>query len=173
LRPGTEPVALAIGMHAALAAWECEAAARGQHLKNLRDRLESGLAAGYWGQIVVNGSAVARLPHTSNLAFLGIERQALLMALDLAGVACSSGSACASGSSEPSAVLAAMGATKAVLDSSLRFSLGATTTHEEIDDAIARILDVCRRLAKPGGIINAPQKNLFVRVDSASIRGRQ
>jgi cysteine desulfurase len=173
LRPGTEPVALAVGMHAALAAWERAAVARGQHLTNLRDRLELGLAAGYGGQIVVNGSLAARLPHTSNLAFLGIERQALLMALDLAGVACSTGSACASGSSEPSAVLAAMGANQAILDSSLRFSLGATTTRQEIDDAIARILDVCRRLAKPDGTINGPQKSPFVRADSGANRRRQ
>ncbi|MBI3838407.1 MAG: cysteine desulfurase [Planctomycetia bacterium] len=147
LRPGTEAVALAVGMHAALIAWQREGAARTERLRSLRDRLEAGLTAGYAGEIVINGSSAERLPHTSNLAFLGLERQALLMALDLAGVACSTGSACASGSSEPSPVLAAMGANKPVLAGSLRFSLGATTTSDEIEQAIERILGVCAKIA--------------------------
>lgn len=147
LRPGTESVALAVGFHAALAAAEREGSARTERMRGLRDRLESALVTGYEGQIVVNGAAAERLPQTSNLAFLGLERQALLMALDLAGVACSTGSACASGSSEPSPVLTAMGASKALLDSSLRFSLGTTTSSDDIEEAIRRILDVCARLA--------------------------
>ena len=147
LRPGTESVALAVGMHAALAAWQREAAARTTRLRTLRDRLEAGLAAGYAGPVVVNGIGAERLPHTSNLALVGLERQSLLMALDLAGVACSTGSACASGSSEPSPVLAAMGCDPSVLASSLRFSLGATTTAEEIAEAIERISSVGANIA--------------------------
>jgi cysteine desulfurase len=149
LRPGTESVALAVGFCAALAAWQREGAARTERLKKLRDRLESALAAGYDGEVVVNGAAAERLPHTSNLALVGLERQALLMALDQAGVACSTGSACASGSSEPSPVLTAMGASKAVLAGSLRFSLGATTSGEEVEEAIARIQSVSGRVASP------------------------
>ena len=148
LRPGTEAVPLAVGLHVALIAWQREGAARSERLRRLRDRLEAGLAAGYAGETVINGSPAERLPHTSNLAFVGIERQALLMALDLAGVASSTGSACASGSSEPSPVLAAMGASKAVLAGSLRFSLGATTTGDEIEQAIERILRVCAKIAE-------------------------
>jgi cysteine desulfurase len=148
LRPGTESVSLAVGMHVALVAWEREGSARIQRLRSLRDRLEAGLAAGYAGDLMVNGSAAERLPHTSNLAFVGLDRQALLMALDQAGVACSTGSACASGSSEPSPVLAAMGASKEVLDGSLRFSLGATTTAGEIEQAIQRVLAVVAKLRK-------------------------
>jgi cysteine desulfurase len=147
LRPGTEAVALAVGMHAALAAWEREAAARTARLRALRDRLETRLAAGYDGAVVVNGAAAERLPHTSNLALVGLERQALLMALDLNGVACSTGSACASGSSEPSPVLSAMGCDPRVLESSLRFSLGVTTTEDEISEAVERILSVCANIA--------------------------
>jgi cysteine desulfurase len=146
LRPGTESVALAVGFQAALSAWGQEGAQRTDRMRMLHDRLEAGLAAGYGGQLVVNGSAADRLPQTANLAFLGIDRQALLMALDLAGVACSAGSACASGSSEPSPVLTAMDCSKEILASSLRFSLGATTTLAEIDEAIARILSVCARI---------------------------
>ena len=68
------------------------------------------------------------------------------MALDLEGVACSTGSACASGSSEPSPVLLAMGLSSDVVAGSLRFSLGATTTEEEIDEAVQRIVQVCQRM---------------------------
>ena len=145
LRPGTESVALAVGMHAALGAWEREGTARTSRLAALRDRLESGLAAGCAGSLAINGAGAERLPQTSNVAFLGLDRQALLMALDLAGVACSTGSACASGSSEPSPVLTAMGCSAAVLAGSLRFSLGATTTEAEVDTAIARIVDFCAK----------------------------
>ncbi len=147
LRPGTEAVALAVGMHAALAAYEREGPARAARIAVLRDRLETGLAERYAGKTVVNGAAAPRLPNTSNLAFVGLDRQALLMALDLAGVACSAGSACASGSSEPSTVLAAMGSPKPVLAGSLRFSLGATTTSVDVDEALACIGAACARLA--------------------------
>jgi cysteine desulfurase len=147
LRPGTEAVALAAGAHAALEAWQRDQGARIVRLTALRDRLEQGLSAGYDGQVVVNGAAAERLPNTSNLALVGLERQALLMALDLAAVACSTGSACASGSSEPSPVLSAMGCPKPVLAGSLRFSLGATTTPEEIDEAIERILAVAGKMS--------------------------
>ena len=143
LRPGTESPALAVGMQAALVAWERDAAARAERLGRLRDRLEAGLIRALDGAVVVNGAAAPRLPHTSNVALLGVDRQALLMALDLAGVAASTGAACASGSSEVSAVLSAMGCPTDVLASSLRFSLGATTTEEEIDTAIRLIARAC------------------------------
>jgi cysteine desulfurase len=146
-RPGTEPVALVLGMHAALAAWESAAESRISRLTSLRDRFEAGLAANCPVPVGINGAGAERVPNTSNIAFVGLDRQALLMALDLAGVACSTGSACASGSSEPSPVLIAMGASDAVLASSLRFSFGETTTQEEIDEALARICATCARLA--------------------------
>jgi cysteine desulfurase len=150
LRGGTESVALAVGMHAALAAWQRESQARVERLRRLRDRLEARLIAGFSGRVIVNGAAASRLPHTSNVAFVDIDRQALVMALDLAGVACSTGSACASGSSEPSPILAAMGCDQPSLAGSVRFSLGATTAAAEIDEAAARILAVCARLAGKG-----------------------
>src|SRR5262249_46046335 len=84
LRPGTESVALAIGMRAALEAYARDGAARTQRLYHLRDRLEAGLIARCQTEIVVNAASAERLPHTSNLAFLGLERQSLFMALDLA-----------------------------------------------------------------------------------------
>jgi cysteine desulfurase len=97
---------------------------------------------------VVVGAAAPRLPHTSNIAFVGLDRQAIVMALDLAGVACSTGSACASGSSEPSPALVAMGLPEEQISGSVRFSLGAATTAAEIDEAARRILNVCNNLRR-------------------------
>ena len=87
-----------------------------------------------------------RLPQTSNIAFPGFDGQILLMALDLAGVACSVGSACSSGSTELSPTLRAMDLPSSLVASSLRFSFGATTTEAEIDEAVRRIVHVCREL---------------------------
>jgi cysteine desulfurase len=158
LRGGTEPVALAMGMHAALAAWEREKEARVERLAHLRDRLEAHLARGYAGKLIVNGAAARRLPHTANVAFVGVDRQALVIALDLAGVACSTGSACASGSSEPSPVLAAMGAGKEIWAGSVRFSLGATTTVDEIDEAAERIVAVAAKVLAAGARDRMPAR---------------
>ncbi len=138
LRPGTENVALAVGMRTALEIAIREQAERHERMKSLRDRLERALGV-VWPVAVVVGAAAERLPNTACIAFPGIDRQALVMALDLAGVCCSTGSACASGSSEPSPTLVAMGLSDDIVSSSLRFSLGATTTAEEIDDAIVRV----------------------------------
>ncbi len=145
LRPGTESVALAIGMLTALESWQREAGARRLRLSALRDQLEQAILAGYPHAVLI-GAEAPRLPHTSNIAFTGLDRQALVMALDLAGVACSTGSACASGSSEPSPALLAMGLSEEVISSSVRFSLGATTTAAEIAEATRRILSVCNHL---------------------------
>lgn len=147
LRPGTEPVALAVGMQTALELAARELDARRQRMTDLRDRLERQILAGYPDAVVI-GADAPRLPHTSNIAFIGLDRQALAMALDLAGVACSTGSACASGSSEPSPALVAMGLPEAQISSSVRFSLGATTTPADIDEAARRILNVCNHLRR-------------------------
>ncbi len=111
----------------------------------LRDRFEERLRAAELG-VVINGLGGPRLPHTSNVAFPGLDCQAAHMALDLAGIACSIGSACASGASEPSAVLLAMRLPATIVESSLRFSLGAFTTREDIDLASQRIIEAIRRL---------------------------
>jgi cysteine desulfurase len=145
LRPGTESVALAVGMQTALELWQNEQDEHARKLTALRDRFESGLKAGRSG-VTVHSAATARLPNTSNIAFPGLDGQILLLALDMAGVACSVGSACASGSTELSPTLRAMGLPNDIVSSSLRFSIGATTTEAEIDEAIARILRVCREL---------------------------
>ena len=147
LRPGTESLALAVGMQTALELWQKERDEHYRKLTALRDRFESGLKAGRPG-LIVHSEAVPRLPQTSNIAFPGLEGQILLLALDMAGVACSVGSACASGSTELSPTLRAMGLSNDIVASSLRFSLGATTTEAQIDEAIARILQVCQELGE-------------------------
>ncbi|REK10026.1 MAG: cysteine desulfurase [Planctomycetota bacterium] len=150
LRGGTESVALAVGMHAALAAWEREQQGRIERMSALRDELEQRLIEGFDGRVVINGASAERLPHTSNVALEGVDRQALVMALDLEGVACSTGSACASGSSEPSPTLVAMGCPADVLAGSVRFSLGATTTHADVVAATEKVLAVAARMRAAG-----------------------
>ncbi len=145
LRPGTEPVDLAVGMYEALRMWAEQGDQRARQMCELRDRLEQ-LLSSQLDCCVINGAGAARLSHTSNISFLGLNRQALLMALDLAGVDCSTGSACASGSSEPSPVLLAMGCEKDVVEGSLRISLGAQTRREEIDEAATRIVLAVKKL---------------------------
>ena len=147
LRPGTESAPLVIGLQVALAAALRDAKERRAHLAALRDRFESAILATY--PAVIQGRTAERLPHVSNLAFVGLDRRQLAMALDLADVACSTGSACASGSSEPSPVLQAMQCDRQIVDSALRFSFGVENTMTEVDEAIRRVLRVVEQLA-PG-----------------------
>ena len=149
-RPGTESVALAVGMQTALDLWQKEQVEHRRKLTALRDRFEAGLKTGR-SDVVVHSEATARLSQTSNIAFPGLEGQILLLALDMAGVACSVGAACASGSTELSPTLRAMGLSNDIVASSLRFSLGAATTEAQIDEAVTRILHVCRELGGEAG----------------------
>jgi cysteine desulfurase len=137
-RPGTEPVALIVGMAEALRVWRDEQNERTRRLGSLRDRLEQGLQE-RCAPVAIHGQSVPRLPNTSNVAFPGLDGEALLVALDLEGIACSLGSTCASGSTEPAPMLVAMGCSPEVYRSSVRFSLGIETTESEIDDALERI----------------------------------
>lgn len=145
LRPGTEPIELAVGLDRALRCWQRDAQTRAARMTALRDRFEQLLRAADMG-VVINGQGAARLPHTTNIAFPGLDCQAVHMALDLAGVACSIGSACTSGASEPSAVLRAMRLPTQIVESSLRFSLGAFTSRDDIDQAAERIIQAVGRL---------------------------
>jgi cysteine desulfurase len=145
VRSGTEPVALIAGLGRAVeiaCASLSETAAR---MRQLRDELESGLAAAVDG-FHRNGPIEQRLPNTANISFPGADAQALLMSLDLSGVCASSGTACASGSFEPSRVLQAMGVEGERLRSAVRFSLGRFTTREEVDAAVRRIRDAVQRV---------------------------
>jgi cysteine desulfurase len=151
IRPGTESVALAIGLRTALELWHTHRHEWSPLIAQLRDRFEAELCregALATCRPVVIGKSVPRLPTTSNIAFVGLDRQQLFLALDQAGVACSTGSACASGSSEPSPVHLAMGLEPAVVSSALRFSFGVTTTPDEVTEAADRILKVCNTLRR-------------------------
>lgn len=146
-RPGTEMVALAAGMAKALELWHRERHERTARLRILRDRLESGLLDRCpWA--VINGSREHRLPNTLNIAFPGLDGEAILVNLDLEGIACSLGSTCASGSAEPAPALVAMGAPSEVYKASVRFTVGLENTLAEMDDAVERISRVIARLRK-------------------------
>jgi cysteine desulfurase len=144
-RPGTEPVALAAGMARALEIWHRERSERAARVSSLRDRLERRLTEAC-APVVVNGSQEHRLPNTLNISFPGCDGEALLVALDLAGIACSLGSTCASGSTEPAAVLAAMGCPPAVQKSAVRFSLGIDNSPDDVERAVPLIAEAVRRL---------------------------
>jgi len=139
-RAGTENVAGIAGFGAA-----CELALKDlpeeiQRLKSLRRYFEDTLMKGPHG-IVVNGDLNRRLPTTSNLRFPGVDGESLLMALDQKGICISSGSACTSGSTEPSHVLKAMGLTDDESKSSVRFSFGRYTTEETIREVLVILQD--------------------------------
>ena len=144
-RPGTEPVALIVGMATALRIWNDEREERIRDITAIRDRLEGQLSE-MCAPVVVNGSQQQRLPNTLNIAFPGVDGEALLVALDLEGIACSLGSTCASGSAEPAPVLVAMGRPPEVYRSSVRLSIGIENSVAEIDEAASRIARVDTQL---------------------------
>jgi cysteine desulfurase len=136
-RAGTVNVAAAagLGLAARLAAAEAEAWAA--HSRRLRDRFESGLAG--LPEVTVHGAAAERLPNTSHVAFAGVEAQALMIRLDLAGFAVSTGSACSSGAIHVSRTMAAMGVAPDEAVGSLRVSFGKGNTEAEVDGFLAAL----------------------------------
>ncbi|HEY6292919.1 MAG TPA: cysteine desulfurase NifS [Terriglobia bacterium] len=160
-RPGTENVPGIVGLGAASELAGQRLAAEALRLATLRDRLESGLLARV-ENARVNGDPGRRQPNTLNLGFEGIKGESLVMALDLAGVACSTGSACASGSVEPSHVLQALGLSRDDARSSIRLSLGRYNTEADIDTAlevipreVARLRALSPRYASVGSAAGA------------------
>ncbi|APW61727.1 cysteine desulfurase family protein [Paludisphaera borealis] len=148
-RPGTAPVPLVVGLATALELWRAESETRIATWARLSHRLEAGLIAALGpDRVVPNGplDRARRLPQTVNLGFVGIEGEALMIQLDLAGVAVSLGSACASGSTQPSPTLVAMRVPPDRLRSSVRFSLGASTTESDVDEAVLRTVAAVERL---------------------------
>jgi cysteine desulfurase len=144
-RAGTESVALVAGMAKAIEMWKQSREERTSRITALRDRLESQLQTIAWPAIV-NGQGANRLPNTLNISFPGVDGEALLVALDLEGIACSLGSACASGSIEPTPILVAMGLSPKVYRSAVRLTLSCLTTQEEVDEAARRIAEVVKHL---------------------------
>jgi cysteine desulfurase len=146
-RPGTENVAgiVGLGRAAELArSWLADSASAAA-MGALRDRLEQGILAAV-DHAGANGGGAARVPNTSNLYFDHVEAEAMVIALDLQGLAVSGGSACQSGATEPSHVLTAMGLSEARARASVRFSLSRTTTEEEVDRVVEMVPALVRRL---------------------------
>ncbi len=148
-RAGTENVPALIGLGVAARLAQAKLADSASSIGALRDRLETGILAAVTGAFV-NGDRDRRVPNTSNISFEGIEAESLLIALDLEGVAVSTGSACSSGSLEPSHVLRAMGLSSARARNSLRFSLGSGTTIDEVDFVIGIVPNLVAKLRRLG-----------------------
>jgi cysteine desulfurase len=150
LRPGTEDVAGAVGFALAAELAEREREATCTRIGALRVRLQAALTERV-PDLVVNGGGAQRIPTVLNTSFPGVDAEALLLTLDLEGIAVSSGSACTTGAVEPSHVLLALGRSPEVAGPSVRFSLGRETTEEEIDRVIGvvpRVVDRLRTLAR-------------------------
>jgi len=147
-RAGTENVAGIVGLGRAAALAGAERASECSRLARLRDRLEARLLeiAG----AVRNGDG-PRVPNTSNVSFEGIEAESLLMALDLMGIAVSTGAACAAGAVEPSHVLRGMGLPMERVQASLRFSLGRSTAEAEVDHAADLVAEAVARQRRTAG----------------------
>jgi cysteine desulfurase len=156
-RAGTENLAGIAGMVAAL---ELAAAGRVQasdRVRRLRDRLEDGIRLTV-PEATVNGSEADRLPNICNVSFAGTDSAALLMALDLAGVAVSAGSACTSGNLEPSHVLDAMGLDAVRRRGAIRFSLGISTTADEVNRVLDILPGIVSDLRRPSVMGAGPMK---------------
>jgi cysteine desulfurase len=144
-RPGTENVPGIVGFGKAAELAEINREADTAGIEILRDRLEEALTR-VLPAVRVNGNGSRRVANTTNLTFAGAGGEALVIALDLQGISCSTGAACSSGAVEPSHVLLAIGLSPDEARSSLRFSLGRGTTSEEIDRTIAIIPRTVERL---------------------------
>lgn len=144
LRAGTENLAGIIGLAKALEIAEAERDELLPRLTRLRDKLLNGLAE--IPETKVNGSRTCRLPNNVNVCFRYIEGESLLLNLDMKGICGSSGSACTSGSLDPSHVLLAMGLSHEIAHGSLRLTLGRGTTEEEIDYVLSVVPDIVQRL---------------------------
>ena len=146
-RPGTENVPGIVGLGEAAALAQRDLDSEGRRLSALRDRLQESILARV-ESAVVNGDGVERTPNTTNIRFDHIEGEAMVIALDLKGVAVSSGAACSSGAVKPSHVLTAIGLSTEQAKSSIRFSLGKETTDEDVNALLEAVPSVVAHLRK-------------------------
>ena len=153
-RAGTENVPYIVGLGRAAELAREHAADYGTRVRALRDRLEAGLLAACPDSFV-NGAPDQRLPNTSNIAFEYVEGESILLMLDQLGICASSGSACTSGSLEPSHVMRAMGVPFTAAHGSIRFSLSRYTTADEIDYVVEHMPAVIHRLRELSPFVKA------------------
>ena len=145
LRAGTENVAAIAGLAKTIEIASTEMGEGNKRIKILRDKLEKGIKEKI-DKVYLNGHPIKRLPNTLNLSFGFVEGESIVLNLDLEGVAVSAGSACTSGSLEPSHVLSAMGIDPQVAQGSLRFSLGWNNTEEDIGYVLKKLPGIISRL---------------------------
>lgn len=145
LRGGTEHVAAIVGFGVAAQLAAAHMSEEMSRVAALRDYLEQGILA-MIPEVIVNGATAPRLPTTTNMSFNGVDGQSLVVALDLKGVATSTGSACSSGSLEPSHVLIAMGLAGEWLQGAVRFSFGSGNTRAEVDAVLRMLPPIVARL---------------------------
>ena len=126
----------------------------GARVRGLRDRLEQGIVEGI-SDTFVNGSTTERVPHLSNISFRRIEGEALLIALDFQGVAVSTGSACSSGTIEPSHALMALGGDRSLHKSAIRFSLSRMNNDEDIDYVLSILPEVVQKMRRVSPVYRA------------------
>lgn len=155
-RAGTESVPLIAGLAKAVELATEHLAERSERMRQLRDYLESELLTGVPG-VTRNGDAAKRLPHIANLNFDHVEGEGLQISLDLKGIAVSTGSACSSGSLEPSHVLVAIGLNQEEGHGSIRFSLSKDTTRDEVEYVLATLPAIVTRLRRMSPELRAQQ----------------
>ena len=149
-RSGTENVAGAVGFARALSLAAAERETKAQELAGLRDRLIGGIMAAV-PTAVLTGDPIHRLPNHASFCFPGTSGEAVLLELERRGIVCSSGSACAAGSDEPSHVLLALGLSREVAQTAVRLTLGGAVTPAEIDEAIQAVAEACHTVGLLAG----------------------
>jgi len=157
-RAGTENVAGIVGFAKAVEIAGKEMSEENERLKKLRDKFVSGIMNSI-KHVKLNGHPDRRLPNTADLSFKYIEGESIVLKLDLKGVAASSGSACASGSLEPSHVLSAMGIPPEIAQGSVRFSLGRCNTEKDIDFVVKELQKIVNVLRKMSPIYPGDKKD--------------
>ena len=150
-RAGTENVAALVGLGVAAALAEAELEARGEQLRSLRDLFEAQVTS--LGGVTILGAESPRIPNTSHLAFEGVDAEALMIRLDLAGFAVSTGAACSSGTVEPSETLLAMGLTREEALASIRVSFGTRNTREEVEAFLAALRREVAELRRHASVV--------------------
>jgi cysteine desulfurase len=148
-RAGTESVANIVAFGKAAEFAQREMAERNQHTRRLRDRFETGVVQSI-DDIAFNGDREPRLPHLSNISFRFIEGEGLLIHLDMQGIAVSTGSACSSGTLEPSPVIRALGRNEELARGAIRFSFGKDNTEEDVDyvlEVLPRAVESLRKIS--------------------------
>lgn len=146
-RAGTENVAGIVALGKACELVQSSLPAESERLRGLRDRLENGIISSL-PDVRINGDREKRLPNTSNISFAGVEADSLLVNLDLAGIAVSSGAACSSGTLRTSHVLSAMGLEHSLAKGSVRFSLGRENSAADVDYLLRVLPEIVERLRK-------------------------